>query len=115
MESVDSKSDGYREESRVFQQRGEEKLPVVPSSLFFYPQEPDGVNEAGDVVKLYPEYTVGQFFRFILFQECLDSLVILLWGINCLHDMPVAVNECFVIHLGDEVEGTVRIIPGNTL
>ena len=48
--------------------------------------------------------------RFILFEEYPDSFVKLLWRINCIQNMLIAIYERFVVHFRDEVDGAVGIV-----
>ena len=114
MKSVNGKNHRYGEEPWPLQQGGNKKSPVILSALFLDTQYPDRPNKSPDVIE--PNLGCLYFLLgFILFQKCSDSLVVLLGSVYCIHDVPVAIDEGFIVHLGDKIDGTVHVVAGNAL
>ena len=56
-----------------------------------------------------------KLWRFILFKECPDPLVILFGGIDCIQNMFITIYKGFVAHFGNEVHRTICIITRENL
>ena len=54
------------------------------------------------------------FYRPVVSQKGLDSLVILLGGVDGVQDMLVALNKRAVVHFGDEIDGAVGVVTRET-
>lgn len=109
MEAVNGEGHGQGEEPGTFKQGRNEKSPVMLSSSLPDTQNPHRPDKRPDMI----EPKLGYFLwlvRPVLFEECPDSLIILFRGINSTQDILIAINQCFVVHPGNEVEGAVHIV-----
>ena len=109
MESVYRKCYGYADKIGASHQGPENQFPVLESFFSLNPQEPDGFQKGAEIAKFEIGFFV-EFFWLVLSQKCSYPFVVMLGGVDCVENFFVTIDQGFMIHLGNEVEGKIRVV-----
>jgi len=110
MKPVDREGNGLRNEAGTSKHGTEQKPPIMEPLFSDDPQNNDRPDECGDVV----ETEMKQFLLWgdIFPQKCPDPFIVMPWRIHGAEDLFVAIDQQVIVHLGDEVDGEIRVVSG---
>ena len=106
---VDGAGDGLGKRFAIIQQGGGQELPVITSLFGENAQNENGFHEGPDISQVE---SLALHPGLVTLQEGRNPFVILLRSVDGVDDLPIAVHQELRVHLGDEIQGAVRIVPG---